>query len=114
MLSFEQQSALADFALAKLWEAYTAGERCCPRCCAACWALKTSLDAGQLDELLWQVMDDDDRFSRNQVDRRWLAEVWEWKGHTCPEDEDEAHWRPEEQTDDPQRYTAQEPGAEER
>lgn len=68
---------LAQSALDILWLAER-DEGCCPECCGPCFALRTLLNAGQLDELLatdpategmlWWV--------KGRVDREWLTRAW--------------------------------------
>ncbi|MEU8334728.1 hypothetical protein [Micromonospora tulbaghiae] len=62
-------------------------EGCCPVCCGPCAALKTLLDAGQLDDIArgyaaggWDVWDTE----RDQVNRAFLARAWRRTGcHTA-------------------------------
>lgn len=55
-------------------------EPCCPVCCGPCWALKSLVDSGQLDELVglrgWARNAGWWDRETSQVDRAWLAEVW--------------------------------------
>ncbi len=58
---------------------------CCPVCCGPCHALKTLLDAGQLDDIVrpyatgWDWWD----ANRGEVDRAWLARAWRLNDCGC-------------------------------
>ncbi len=73
---------LVDYALVKIWD-FDVNDpekpKCCPDCCGPCNAIRTLLDAGQLDDIVRERMAGnsliwDDK--RDQVDRALLDRVW--------------------------------------
>lgn len=81
----EHIAVLTEFALNKLWESspdcLPGSEGCCPRCCAACYALNQLAANGELEVYLAgspEPLDgtawwDDER---QMVDRAWLFRAW--------------------------------------
>lgn len=85
MMTAAEEAALLDFALAKLWEGASAGNPCCPQCCAACKVISDMLGSGRANVLLRDRLIGDERWNMiaDELDETWIMAAWNWPGHEC-------------------------------